>query len=46
LVFAQTRAARFSEQQVPVIIRMRTLYLHNLGALIRRRQQLAKLLQV
>jgi hypothetical protein len=31
---------------VQVIIRMRTLYLHNLGALVRRRQQMAAVLQV
>ena len=42
----QANSAKFSEQQVHVIIRMRTLYLHNLGALVRRRQQMAAVLQV
>ena len=42
----QVKAAKFSEQQADVIIRMRTLYLHNLGALIKRRRQMAAMLQV
>ena len=43
---SQAHAVKFSEQQVHVIIRMRTLYLHNLGALVRRRQTMAAVLQV
>ena len=43
---AQMRCIKLSEEQAASIARMRELYLHNLGALMRRRQELSALLKV
>ncbi len=40
------RCIQLSEEQAASIARMRELYLHNLGALMRRRQELSALLKV
>jgi len=42
----QMRCIQLSEEQAASIARMRELYLHNLGALMRRRQELSALLKV
>ena len=42
----QMRCIKLSEEQAASIARMRELYLHNLGALMRRRQELSALLKV
>ena len=43
---AQVNGIMLSEEQVQSLLRMRELYLHNLGALMRRRQELSALLRV
>ena len=43
---AQIRDLGLSERQVRALLRMRRLYLENLGALMRRRQELSVKLQV
>ncbi len=40
------RCIQLSEEQAGSLVRMRELYLHNLGALMRRRQELSALLKV
>ena len=40
------RGIKLSEEQAGSVSRMRELYLHNLGALMRRRQELSALLKV
>ena len=42
---AQMRCIKLTEEQAASIARMRELYLHNLGALMRRRQELSALLK-
>ena len=42
----QMRCIKLSDEQAGAITRMRELYLHNLGALMRRRQELSGLLKV
>ena len=43
---AQVKSLLLSEDQERTVLRMRELFLHNLGALMRRRQELSALLRV
>ena len=43
---AQVESIALGEEQIRSVLRMRELYLHNLGALMRRRQELSDLLKV